>query len=119
MNAPIANLDAQRRLSEASCSETPKCALCGQTISYVTYGPYGPNPHTVWKHVGNRFQRTACKRPTPPPPCPICKQRGSFVRQRHLADGSTAVWTCNNKSCGNHMLYWYADKPSPNEKLSV
>jgi len=45
---------------------TAKCAVCGMTISRVTYGAYGPNPKTRWKHVGNRWQRTPCKQPTPP-----------------------------------------------------
>ena len=30
-----------------------------------------------------------------------------------MADGSTAVWRCNDKSCGNHMSPLPAGQPLP------
>jgi ribosomal protein L37AE/L43A len=42
--------------------------------------------------------------------CPVCKQRASHVRVRHLANGDTDVWTCNDPKCSNHALYFYIER---------
>ena len=39
--------------------------------------------------------------------CPVCKQRASYVRTRYFENGTADVWTCNNRNCSNHWLYFY------------
>ena len=44
--------------------------------------------------------------------CPVCKQRGTYIRTRYFETGTADVWTCNDPKCRNYMLYFYDDHPN-------
>jgi hypothetical protein len=80
-----------------------KCGSCGQTISYVTYGAFGATPRSAWRHVGNRFQHTDCKKISPPKRCSTCEQRKSSIRYDDLGH---VLWRCNDERCVNHYAHF-------------
>lgn len=89
-----------------------KLFRCNRSYIYYALDQMQDRCSTNPKHAAKIALLRAIVNPVNPvtevnPNCPKCSQPALFIRNRPFPDGSGRVFTCTNRECKNHNLYFY------------